>query len=1429
VNWLPNADGNWTVAANWSSDPALPNASDEVVIDVGGSTVRTVTIDSGTQTIGSLLSEENIHITGGNLVVGGGDVYGDLFFGPTRSLTVNGGIFSAHGAAAVDTSNLFANAGGSLRLPNATSYAGMLSVSNAIHAGGPSSLIDLTGMASFAGSPAYGRVLVAASGGGEVDLSNLLSVHGITTFQSSGTGSRVKLTSVQAIDGHEGDDGVQLILAGNGAIDVPAVQTLKCVSATVSDGLTLDLSSATSYSGAGSVSNTMNATGLGSRIDLSGLTSFAGAPEYGRVFVDASNGGEVDLSNVETIRGITTLRASGAGSHIKLTEVTAVDGHEGSDGVVFDLSAGGMIDIPAVQSLKCVGATVSGGLTLDLSSATSYVGADYLSFSLQANGANSLLDLSGLASVDGRSHGRVTFTAAAGGVVDLSNVATFNGTATLAATGLDSEIKLTNLQSIDGRSNNDGVLLNVHSGGLINLPAVQTLMGVSANVNDGMTLDLSSATSYSGWEYLTHTLHANGTGSRIDLSGLTAFTGSRVVGRVTVTATGGGEVDLSNVTSINQVATFSASGTGSRVRLTHVSTIDGTGGGHPTDNVTLDLGAGGAIELPIVQSLKAVSAVVRDGMTLDLSSATSYTGIGYISNELRAEGAGSRIDLTGLNSFGGVPVAGQILVAAAEGAEIDLSNLTAINGTATFRSTRSGSRIRLDKVEAIDGLSQPTSAGVALNPIDGGAIDLPVATSLTNVNVNLGVGGSIDLPAVATLVGVGATVGAGQTLDLSAATSYAGISYLMHTLQASGAESQIDLTGLANFSGPLVAGQAFVVAANGGEVKFSGGTTALSGQVALEAVTGSISFGAFAIDSLGSVYAIGTLAGDINNSGAFTIPNDSAFTAAGKFVNAGTMKIGANSTFHAPINLVQVPGGQLRGTGTLHGNLENGGRLAPGNSPGILSIQGDFAQSSSGTLEIEVGGLTAGTLHDRVVVTGSATIAGRLEVPVVNVPNNPPYIPQLNDEIVFLTTAGGVTGQFDSLAAPGLKNVSDLAIKVFRSTDAKDLHLKFVNKADVVFTDTQDADWENNISWSTMVVPDTENFVTIQNNAIGGNQRVDVQSANAFTDELIVADSDASIIVGVHDGLSLSAVSSSVTIGSNATIELGVGPGSEGGTLSGLDVILQDGGALVGNGSVITDDLVVTTGTLSPGFSVGQLHVTGDVQLSQQSTVVADIDGAAGVDHDTLDVTGEVQLGGKLQAVIAPTAALAAGDTFTLLTAQGLAPGSRFHSVETLGSDNLFIVIEYPHIGMGTGAAVGEYSINGRVYERGDMNHDESVDSADIPYFAVALGDAERYFNTTLPNGACICDFGQAAGDLGGPEGHPDGALTFDDIAAFATKLGMSQGAFLAAMSVPEPASAVLLMAALTPVLGRCRRISRCHVAVCDNARQDWIEAFTRG
>lgn len=72
------------------------------------------------------------------------------------------------------------------------------------------------------------------------------------------------------------------------------------------------------------------------------------------------------------------------------------------------------------------------------------------------------------------------------------------------------------------------------------------------------------------------------------------------------------------------------------------------------------------------------------------------------------------------------------------------------------------------------------------------------------------------------------------------------------------------------------------------------------------------------------------------------------------------LTIGANAT--------------LKGSGTINGNVSNSGKIAPGNSPGVLTINGSYISLTGSIYEAQIGGLGgAGNIngHDSIAVTGT--------------------------------------------------------------------------------------------------------------------------------------------------------------------------------------------------------------------------------------------------------------------------------------------------------------------------------------------------------------------------------------------------------------------------------------------------------------------------
>lgn len=118
---------------------------------------------------------------------------------------------------------------------------------------------------------------------------------------------------------------------------------------------------------------------------------------------------------------------------------------------------------------------------------------------------------------------------------------------------------------------------------------------------------------------------------------------------------------------------------------------------------------------------------------------------------------------------------------------------------------------------------------------------------------------------------------------------------------------------------------------------------------------------------------------EINNELRF---NGNTLTATGDgTLLVNNAQIGGNFGISGGINSSAVVGGR----GTISGDLNNraGGVVTPGNSPGTLSITGDFTQDELSSLLIELAGDTSG-LFDVLDVAGTAALAGTVEVALLN-------------------------------------------------------------------------------------------------------------------------------------------------------------------------------------------------------------------------------------------------------------------------------------------------------------------------------------------------------------------------------------------------------------------------------------------------------------
>ncbi len=122
---------------------------------------------------------------------------------------------------------------------------------------------------------------------------------------------------------------------------------------------------------------------------------------------------------------------------------------------------------------------------------------------------------------------------------------------------------------------------------------------------------------------------------------------------------------------------------------------------------------------------------------------------------------------------------------------------------------------------------------------------------------------------------------------------------------------------------------------------------------------------------------------------------------------------------------VEVFGGTLTGNGvvkvgngTIVGQVENrGGVVAPGDGVGQLTIEGRFSNATDSLLQIELGGANAGSQYDQMLVDGPVTLAGTLQVDLVDLGGGA-FVPAIGNMFEIITATDGLGGQFESLILP---------------------------------------------------------------------------------------------------------------------------------------------------------------------------------------------------------------------------------------------------------------------------------------------------------------------------------------------------------------------------------------------------------------------------
>ncbi len=175
---------------------------------------------------------------------------------------------------------------------------------------------------------------------------------------------------------------------------------------------------------------------------------------------------------------------------------------------------------------------------------------------------------------------------------------------------------------------------------------------------------------------------------------------------------------------------------------------------------------------------------------------------------------------------------------------------------------------------------------------------------------------------------------------------------------------------------------------NGGTLQLQANNGSFSGGPFL---TANVRAGGAIIDTAGFNVTVSaplvhsTITGDAatdggltkNGLGTLTLFGASTYNG-GTTLNAGTLLVNNTTGSGTGTGAVTVKTNTtLGGSGTIAGavTVNSGGKLAPGNSAGRLSV-GSLTLASGSTLAIELGGTTAGSQYDQVFVAGALSLTG---------------------------------------------------------------------------------------------------------------------------------------------------------------------------------------------------------------------------------------------------------------------------------------------------------------------------------------------------------------------------------------------------------------------------------------------------------------------
>ncbi len=721
------------------------------------------------------------------------------------------------------------------------------------------------------------------------------------------------------------------------------------------DNATLGNAIITNKGSGGATELFANATAANATItnDSNGATAFFNSTTAGSSSITSVNGGSTLFLNTSSA-GTATITNNAGGMLQFFDQSTA-------DTATVVNNAGGLVDVSGLSG------GVGGAISIGSLSGAGNVTLGNSQLTLGAS--NGPATISGIISDNDNGNPFIANPAGTGGSVVKV------GTGTLILTGDN---------AYTGGTTIAAGTLQLGNGGTTGSVVGDVLNNGTLAVNRSNTLTIDGTISGTGQ------LIQQGTGTTI-LTADNTYTGGTTIGAGTLQLGNGGTtgsvVDdvLNNGTlAVNRSNTLTIdgtiSGTGQLLQQgtgTLILTADNTYTGGTTISAgILQLGNGGTAGSILGNILNNSILSTNRSNTLTLDGTISGTG------SLQQVGSGTTI-LTADNTYsGGTTISAGILQLGNGGTSGSvLGNI--LNNS--ILSTNRSNTLTLDGTISGTGSLRQTGSGTTVltadNTYSGG-------TTISGGTLQLGNGGTTG--------SVQGAIANNGTLAISRSDTLT----LSNSVTGSGSLDQL---------GPGT----LIIATN---TTYTGGTRISGGilQLGNGGGTGSV---------LGAITDNATLA--VNRSDTFTLANLITGTGGFQQIGSGTTILTATNTYTGPTAVLSgrlaVNGsitsdvtvgsnGNLGGTGTIFGAVQNNGTITPGNSIGTLTINGSYTQAVGTFYQVE---LNAAGQSDLIHVTGApgtATILGGT-VNVLAAPGSYGHVTQYT----IVTADGGRIGTYAGL------------------------------------------------------------------------------------------------------------------------------------------------------------------------------------------------------------------------------------------------------------------------------------------------------------------------------------------------------------------------------------------------------------------------------